>query len=305
MEQTEPFPITTFECVRNPKPIDFAELDFDEFVSIMSSFSTDRYTSKEDAPLFSPTRFTNNRRAKANATVCGLIVLDIDDGQSIPDTLDIVEALEVAALIYSTASHRSNHHKLRLCIPLSVPVDYDVQVACWKAINHVFTGDKSDCSKVGCESLFYVPGNYSGAPQVFESRGGQILSASEWIEIADLPPDEKEHVGPSGSLRGGKAFGATSQRSASAYDLDIYDTKLITEAALEKYQSSVGQWHHARFGLMLHIAGRAIQMGIAITSNDIVHLFNQVDCIDGSHYQTPKYQREIANDAEKALEQAS
>jgi hypothetical protein len=56
---------------------------------------------------------------------------------------------------------------------------------------------------------------------------------------------------------------------------------------------------------MMSIANRAERMSVSLSSDDIVYLFNQVDELDGGHYQTPKYQKEIANDAQKVLCQLS
>lgn len=130
-----------------------------------------------------------------------------------------------------------------------------------------------------------------------------ILSSDEWMDIADLPEPSSKRPSERDPVRSSKEQKRTS-RTASSNDLDIYETKLVTEAALNKYQSAFGDWHHARFGLMLSIAGRAKRMGIDITQDDLIHLFNQVDEMDGAHYQTSKYQREITNDAANALAQA-
>lgn len=303
MANLSTFPISVFESVRNPIPEECCDLSFDDFTMIMASFSGETFASKDAAPLFSTTAFNENRRSKKNATSSGLVVLDIDDGQTIDQTLDVVEQLGVACLIYSTASHRDDHHKFRVCIPLSDPVAYDAHVSCWHAINHVFASDESDTTKAGCESLFYVPGSYPGAPTVFIRRGGNIYSAADWVDVADLPeqPPTAERL-----TRPTRPTSDPGQQNATAKadDLDIYETRLVTEAAIAKYQTADGSWHTARYGLMLHIVGRAQRMGIHITEDNVVKLFNQVDQIDGSHYQTEKYQREIRNDAAKAVAQA-
>ncbi len=306
MEDHQPFPLSFFESVYKPNAIETVDTSFEDFGYVMRSYSKDAFSSKEAAPLFSPTRFNHNKRSKANATTSGLIVLDVDHGQSMHNTWDIVEELEIAALLYSTASHRRDHHKFRLCIPLLENVDYDMYRQVWHSINHVFTDGQSDISKVGCESLFYVPGQYPNAPTEFAGQFAHILSAEKWLEIGDVP----DQVEPQTANRKDKPNISKNTpnenvlRTASPDDLDIYETKLITEAALDKYRSSYGDWHHARFGLMMSMVGRAKRLGIAITEYDIIHMFNQVDRIDGGHYQTSKYQKEIANDAANALAQA-
>lgn len=298
------FTLSMFDSVKNANVTEQIDLRFDEFCEGMQSYSEDEYASKEAAPLFASTWFMNKKRCKANAKGSGLVVLDIDHGQTIDDTWDIVEDLDIAALLYSTASHRDDHHKFRLCIPLTATVRYERYVECWHALDHVFIDGMSDASKKGCESLFYVPGQYPNAPTVFKSNKGMILSAEEWFDVADL--DDIPFDKP---CRNKADQQQTSQQSTnfsaiSSSDLDIYETRLVTESALNKYQSSIGDWHHARFGLMMSIIGRAKRLRLVITNYDIIHLFNQVDQLDGGHYQTPKYQKEIANDAANALAQA-
>ena len=305
MSTTETFPFSIFESVTKPIPTETVELDFEDFSAIMYSFKEEEFSAKSAAPLFSSTLFNNNRRSKANATESGLIVLDVDDGQTIEETLAMVDDLNVMALLYSTASHRCDHHKFRLCIPLATRVSYQDYSNCWHSLNFVFAENNSDQSKVGCESLFYVPGQYPDAPSVFECRDGIILTADEWLEIADVPIAAtivKTKEPP--ASRSHSNF-KTTQKLAGVNDLDFFETKLISETALTKYQSANGNWHHARFGLMMSIAGRASIMGIAIAADDIIHLFNQVDLADGGHYQSQKHQTEIANDAANALASAA
>jgi hypothetical protein len=299
------FPLSFFESVTNPNAIEVGDLPFPAYVDFMSQYAEDEYPSKEAAPLFAATRFTEGKRRKANASQSGLIVLDIDDGQTIEDTWATVKDLHVSALLYSTASHREDHHKFRLCVPLSSNVSYEDHVKVWHALDYVFVDGMSDSSKIGCESLFYLPGKYPNAPSVFKVNDGMILGSRDWLDIANLQevPDS-DCVKSNTKTRSSPAKAMDGTRTASSDDLDIYETKLITEAALDKYRSSHGDWHHARFGLMMSMVGRAKRMGIDISQDDIIQLFNQVDQIDGGHYQTSKYQKEIANDAANALAQA-
>jgi hypothetical protein len=190
MTQLQPFPISLFDSVKNARVVDCMNVFYDEFVEVMESYSVEIFASKESAPLICSTRFEHGKRSKLNTTVSGLIILDIDDGISIESTLVALNELAVAGLLYTTASHRESHHKFRLCIPLENPVNYAEHVTCWHSINHIFTGQVADSTKIGCESLFYVAGQYPDAPSVFTPVEGSILTADEWIEIADLPPPE-------------------------------------------------------------------------------------------------------------------
>ena len=86
-----------------------------------------------------------------------------------------------------------------------------------------------------------------------------------------------------------------------AEQLDIYTTRLITDAAIAEYQSSWGDFHHARFRLMMHAAGRAKRLGYALDVDGLVSLFNQVDAIDGGYYLKHEDQKHVRADAAKAL----
>lgn len=304
MKNLQSMPISFFESVRNPAVEYSDEMSFSDFVGVLESFSKDQFSGKDAAPLFAATRFDHGRRKKVNATTSGLVVLDIDDGTTIEQVSEILRGLEIQSVLYSTASHRANHHKFRVCVPLADPVDYDTHVQAWHAANQAITDGQADTTKVGMESLFYVPGQYPNAPSVFEVFDGEVLSAESWIEAVGIDLTE-----PSTKAKQGYANRPQSRRSdrregrQPAYgDLDLYETTLISEAALNTYLSSGEGWHHARFALMLHMVGRANKRGVSLTAADVVHLFNQVDQMDGGHYQTSKYQRELRNDAMKAVQ---
>jgi len=76
---------------------------------------------------------------------------------------------------------------------------------------------------------------------------------------------------------------------------------LVTDKSLDEYRSPSGAYHHARFKLLMSMAGRARRLGVDISHSELVHLFNQVDQEDGSFYQTPDYQTALLAEAEKAL----
>lgn len=301
------FPIAYFERVTHNTVYEQLTPSFPEFVNLMRSFSDEQFMSKNDAPLIASTSFINNKRSKANATNSGLIILDVDHGCSIEDALSWIEVAEVECLICSTASHRNEHHKFRVCLPLSKPVNYDLAVAAWKGINGSLVGGVADSSKAGSESLFYVPGRYPSSPQVFHHITGDIHSAEAWIDAMEIQIEPcRTFPAATGELprsRPARASISRGLRSASDTDLNLSRSRLVSEIALNAYLSSVGNYHHARFTLMLSIASRAQKMSVALTEAELIDLFNQVDLADGGHYQTPKYQCEINNDARKVLNQ--
>ncbi len=103
--------------------------------------------------------FRLGKRSKANALRSGMVILDVDDGATVEDARSIITGTEIACAIYTTASHRSEHHKFRICVPISDVVSPTEYTNAWYGLNAVFDGI-ADQSKRGCESLFYLPGLY-------------------------------------------------------------------------------------------------------------------------------------------------
>ena len=57
-------PISLFDCVKSNQPSDCANLDFDEFVSLMEQYAADEFASKNDATLICLTEFAGGEEAK-------------------------------------------------------------------------------------------------------------------------------------------------------------------------------------------------------------------------------------------------
>ena len=297
-------PVSLFDNVRSNIASDCVNLDFDEFVQIMEAYSQDSFASKSDAPLICLTQFEDGRRKKANAGKSAMLVLDIDDHLNVDDVASVLKADELTALLCSTASHRLDKHKFRVFIPLSDMADYDDHRLAWHVANLAIADGKADPSKIGSESMFFVPGIYPNAPSVFHRFDGVTLSADEWINLCGLRSDVQAMVGLKPRIRTHQKQHRTAQRSlvgSSDADLDLARSRLVTDRSLDEYRSPSGAYHHARFRLLMSMAGRARQLGVDISHNELVHLFNQVDQEDGSFYQTPDYQTALLAEAQKAL----
>lgn len=307
----KPFPVSLFDNVKSNQPSDCCDLDFDDFGDILEAYSQTTYSGKDAAPLICTTRFSNGYRRKSNATVSGIITLDIDDGIKIGAVCDAIDDLGITATVCSTASHRTEHHKFRVFVPLIEPASYEDHRLVWKVLNDTVSSGFADTSKIGCESMYYVPGTYPGAPTEFVRFSGDVYSAQEWIDAAGgrdaiVSQAVSQGTAISGSITNeDRSHPVThhngSRREAGFADLSLARTRLITDRALAAYQSPVGSYHHARFTLMMSIAGRARTLRVNLSPEDLVSLFNQVDLDDGGHYQTPKYQKEIRAEAQKAL----
>jgi len=295
-------PVSLFDSVTSNQPSDCAYLSFEDFTEIMSAYSKDTFASKSDAPLICLTEFKGGRRKKANAQHSGMLVLDIDDHLNISDVNTVLEEEGLAALLCSTASHRAAKHKFRVFIPLAEVASYNDHSLAWHVANQAVADGKADASKVGAESMFFVPGVYPDAPIVFQTYEGVRLSASDWIGLVGSREDVQALAGiksaPNFKPRGATAF---KQRTASNADLDLSRTRLVTDRSLEEYRNPSGAYHHARFRLLMSMSGRARRLGVAINASDLVLLFNQVDLEDGGFYQHPDYQAAIKAEADKVI----
>lgn len=310
-------PISIFENTRSNRPSECVDADFEEFVNFMRDAATQEFSCKESAYLVCTTRFRDNQRNKANATSSAIVTLDIDSGLLIGEVIQEIEQLQLRALVCSTASHREDCHKFRVYIPLAEPATYDDHRKAWFVLNKLVADSKADLSKIGCESMFYVPGIYPNSPLVFEDIAGEIYSVSELVEVfdgADKVSEEAQRLGKSLNQDDSRTEVRVSVKKAppvkiesaiSYRHLDLKTTKLVTDSALEKYHAPHDNYHHARYRLILSIASRARTLKLSISAHDIVELFNQVDVADGGYYQTSDYQRKIAEEAHKAISEVS
>lgn len=299
-------PVSLFDSVKSNQPTDCEQMDFEDFVGLMYSFASEEYAGKADAPLICLTQFEGNLRRKSNATGSSMVVLDIDDHLSIADVDRTIRDAGVAALLCSTASHRPEHHKFRVYVPLSEGADYDQHVLAWHAVNLVLANGMADPSKIGCESMFYVPGLYPNAPTEFEHYVGWAQSAAEWIELVGGEDEVLAFAGKDAPARTTIAKPPAKQPTKSPThltdaDLGLSRTRLVTDKALDAYRNPTGSYHHARFALLLSMAGRARRMNVNCGNDDLLMIFNQIDQEDGGHYQSPEHQKALLVEAQKAI----
>ena len=75
---------------------------------------------KSEVPLWSPTTFIGNKRSGANAISLDCLVYDIDDGLTQFDTWRMFA--KYTLLAHTSYSHKPQHHKYRIILPLAEPV---------------------------------------------------------------------------------------------------------------------------------------------------------------------------------------
>lgn len=299
MRTSNQIPLSIFGSVHDNRTDLVDHIEYDEIADFFEEASEIAYPGKSAAPLFTSSEFENGRRRKDHVLRSGLIILDVDDGATVDDAAATMSDLTAAGFIYTTASHRDDHHKFRIGIPVAANVDAATYTSAWRAMNHLF-GDIADPSKKGAESLFYMPGEYPGADRRFLRFEGDVAEAEAWIESAPSTVQEPGKKQESGVGRPGPK---RNHRRAQCDpdDLSIYNSRLVPERAVNAYLDTSFNWHHARYRFMCSVAGRASRNGTSICADDLVMIFNQLDQMDGGHFQGATDQQELARDAQNAI----
>ena len=113
------YTITTFEGIKQPQG---KELSIDANTLKLGLLTPIKTTGdKRSIPMWSPTKFKDAKRASSNALEVNFLVYDIDDGESDFDTWRIFGE-HFITLAHTSFSHRADHHKYRIIMPLLYPV---------------------------------------------------------------------------------------------------------------------------------------------------------------------------------------
>lgn len=89
-----------------------------------------RVMDKRRLPQWSPTRFDPGKRKKAHAVEASCLVLDYDDGTTIDEAL--LAWGQWCAIVHTSWSHRPDHHKFRVVLPLDEDVTKDEYPTAWR-----------------------------------------------------------------------------------------------------------------------------------------------------------------------------
>lgn len=304
MTQDTVFPISFFDNVRQSRAVGVEHFDFDGFVEFLSSESQFEYPSKEAAPLFASVEFKDGHRLKPNILRSGLVILDVDDGVTLNEVESTMSELGVAGFIYTTASHREDHHKFRVGLPLASNVDASTYTEVWRAVNQIL-GGSSDTTKKSAESLFYLPGQYPGANGQFVVLAGEIAPADVWLEaVPSLATEARDQDTQSDSPKfpSKKRARRISFRDNGDFGQPtVHNSRIVPERAINQYLDTSQNWHHARFSFMCSVAARAAKNGFDLSSDSLVAIFNELDAIDGGFFQSTDDQRALLKDASNAI----
>lgn len=151
--------------------------------------------AKKDLRLWSPTHYpAGSRRGGDNVLHLSCLVLDFDDGTAIDDAVEPWDGY--FHILHTTWSHRPEHPKFRLTLPLAAPVaapDWPVVYA-W-ALER--TDGRADPSKKGAGTTFALPAVPDGdRPRTAFSRPGPLLDAALEGLVDKAAPRVDEPVEP-------------------------------------------------------------------------------------------------------------
>ena len=160
--------------------------------------------NKKDLRLWAPAHYVpGTRRESANVLSLSCLVLDYDDGIAIP------EARQAWAswfhIVHTTWSHRPEHHKFRVCLPLAAPVfagDWE-RVWSWGSAH---ASGRVDPAPSSPGSTFALPAVASAdQPRVAAVNPGPLLDmvavgvvGSTAPPLADLSTARDSHFAPDG-----------------------------------------------------------------------------------------------------------
>ena len=234
-----------------------------------------RPPSAKDAgtvPTISPAEFRPGATRRKDAVArwsFAAFDLDNDDPARSVRFEDVVELLgDLPYILHSTTKSKPDHHRMRLILPLSRPVEINEFDAFWWAANERF-GRLFDHRTRDPSRVFFIPAAWDGAENRFACRvEGAALDVDALI--AAFPVPAAPTVAPA-------SVADTVWRLAPPCD---DPTALVTEEMQQEYFSApIGSGRFYKF--MCRIAARARFLGVSITAADLEALALMMDGASG------------------------
>jgi hypothetical protein len=294
-------PFTLFSSIKDNDACTRFDVTWPELTEQLTDFATVPFAKKEDAPLFTSCEFSPKHRAKANVTCSAVVILDVDGGRN-PDQATLSHASRVfdeiglAGLIYTTASHSADRHRYRVLIPLDQPVAGPVYIRAFHSLDTLF-GETADLTKRGCESLFYLPGNYTGVDNQLIVFAGLTLSGGDWANMCpEVVPEVRQIAPPTNGPRSSSPK-LPSYRRQNFEWASLFDCPFVTPAMIDAYRDRqhADSWYHGMYVFMCTVAGRAKLRNYQISSQELADLAVRLDQFDGGYYAHRDLEREARN----------
>jgi uncharacterized protein (DUF927 family) len=184
-QSTHPITFCRFKSSKDIQPMQVM-LTWGEFVEEFSSHPEGR---DKDGSSWSPVSYKSGcTRKKGNVEAVYMAVLDVDDGTPNEELLERFSGFNYLA--HSSFSHRPEHNKYRVIVPLTEPVPASEWSSVWKRLNQ-FAGGKNDASVKDASRLYFMPRHPIGTDYHFVKEGkGRYLSLANLPELV-MPEDPK------------------------------------------------------------------------------------------------------------------
>ena len=190
IELTEPVRYTTFKNLKGITKTDM-QSTWPEIVSMLRN--PDVHASKESCPLLvmatfgdKPTASGCTRHAGNVLTVTG-IETDHDAGQmSIDEASDTLRMFGIRAVLYSSASHRPDHPRWRILLPLSHPHAPDARHGLVARVNGLLGGVLAVESFTLSQSYYY--GKVEGVTYEVRESNGLCIDEAEFLIAGSIGP---------------------------------------------------------------------------------------------------------------------
>ena len=258
--------VSFFADIRSPAPVTRA-VTWGALCKALSRFR--KGETKDAIPLWSPCSYPEGteRRSKSAVQDVSLLVLDYDDGISILQAHHLWQSWP--HLIHTSWSHRTDHPKFRVVVPLERPVPGEMWGHAFEWAKERSPGIDEKCSDAS--RVFYLPSHPPGAAHFVEvwDEPSQMLDLLEVAEKGAREAAERE-----------QAFArqvADNQRaSRQANESWQKDQGGQVRAAMERLATD----QHARHDL-------ALRMGASITAGNTKATFPCPSCGRTAYFLLP------------------
>ncbi len=209
-------------------------------------------------PAISPAEFRPGATRRKDAVIRWTFAafdIDNDDPARSARFEDVMELVgDFPHLLHSSTKSRPDHHRLRMILPLSRPVEADTFDRFWWAANQ-WSGGIFDHRTRDPSRVFFVPAAWDGADNRFAERlGGVPLNVDHLLADFPMPMTPVVPVITSGVI----GWGAPCANP----------TILVTDEMEQEYRCApVGSGRFFKF--MCRVAARARFLGVSITAMEL------------------------------------
>lgn len=281
---------------------------WEQFTDFLRKLSERPLNGKQDAELISPAVFKPDSTRKNDNVLAwaGWAAVDVDN---VEIDGDIDEYLRNrfghwTYVCYSTASSSTSLPKFRIVFQLTEHIQHSRIKHFWWALNSELDGIGDKQTK-DLARMYYIPAQYADAYNFFHVNHGSpvdvdyILARWPYDDKRDaksfidrLPPAFREQV---------MQYRKDSLTNTDYHWTGYRDCPFWPKSLATQYMTiNESGWYRQMYRIMIAVAGKAVEKGYPITSNQIVDLCREFDIDTGNWYEN----RPMDVEANNALEYA-